>query len=106
MKKALILGLAITALNPLLAFAADDQYPAANFEPTVIYTDEQLAAQSSSASTGATAAADDKYPAANFAPTVIYSDESAAQASAPAAASAEVDPNYPAYNFQPKVIYP
>lgn len=106
MKKALILGLAITALNPLLAFAADDQYPAANFAPTVIYSDDQLIAQSSSGSAATTAAADDKYPAANFAPTVIYSDESAAHASAPAATSTEVDPNYPAYNFQPKVIYP
>jgi hypothetical protein len=102
MKKALILGLAITALNPFVTLAADDRYPASSFEPSVVYIDEQLAAQSSSAKTEI----DPKYPAANFEPTVIYMDENAAQSSTAVAAQVEIDPKYPAANFQPKVIYP
>jgi hypothetical protein len=102
MKKAFILGLAIISVNPYAAFAGDDKYPASNFEPSVVYMDEQLAAQSNSAKTEV----DAKYPAASFEPTVIYIDENAAQSSATVAAQVEVDPKYPAYNFQPKIIYP
>lgn len=94
MKKAFILGLAVTALNPFVAFAADSEYPAANFEPSVIYIDEQLAAQSASA---ATAQSDHDH---------TRCPEKSEHAAEVASAPVEVDPNYPAYNFQPTVIYP
>jgi hypothetical protein len=98
MKKAIILGLASIALNTFAAVAsADEQYPAANFEPSVIYIDEKAAAATQ---------VDEKYPAANFQPTVIFTDEAAAQQSSAAAEQAQEDPNYPAAYFKPKVIYP
>jgi len=62
---------------------AEDQYPAANFQPTVVFQDEayiannKSAAPSSSQSSSASsqsAAADDKYPAADFKPQVVYND--------------------------------
>lgn len=62
---------------------AEDQYPAANFQPTVVFQDEayiandKTAAPSSSQSSSAgsqSAAADDKYPAADFKPQVVYND--------------------------------
>jgi hypothetical protein len=93
MKKAFILGLAITVLSPFAAIAADDQYPASNFEPSVIYIDEQLAAQSASA------AAQDNHDHTRC-------PEKTSHVAEVAAAQVEVDPKYPAYNFQPKVIYP
>jgi len=99
MKNNILLGFAfaVTALNPVLASAAtDDKYPAANFEPTVIYLDKDLIQ---------TAAAepefDAKYPAANFQPTVIYADKDLIEA-----AEDKFDPKYPAAYFKPKVIYP
>lgn len=92
------LALAVTALSPLFAQAAtDDKYPAANFQPTVIYIDK--------AAVQTTAAAepefDAKYPAANFQPQVIYADKSLIEA-----AEDKTDPKYPAAYFKPKVIYP
>jgi hypothetical protein len=82
MKKIIILGLA-TAFIALTSFAAsaesDDQYPAANFQPKVVYIDKD-SVQSSSYT---------KCPAKK----TVEQD-------------AEFDPKYPAANFQPKVIYP
>lgn len=93
MKNALILGLAIAAISPFAAFAADDQYPASNFQPSVVYIDEQLAGQSA--------------PAANTQNSGDHSGcaDKSAQSSA-AATPVEVDPAHPAYNFQPKLVYP
>lgn len=58
-------------------FAADE-YPAANFEPKVLYSDSDYkhSASSSSASSkkAETSKADPKYPAANFQPEVLYQD--------------------------------
>jgi len=87
MRKIIILGLT-TAVIGLASFTAsaggDAQYPAANFQPKVIYIDKDLVKSSpeSSASTATgcppqkaeekVAEFDPKYPAANFVPKVIY----------------------------------
>jgi len=100
MKKSIILGLAVCAmsLNSLSALAAaDDKYPASNFEPSVTYIDETAAQAQSSAT-------DDKYPASNFQPKVTYIDESAA-GQTQLTKAVEIDEKYPAANFQSKVIY-
>lgn len=58
------------------AMAGEEKYPAASFQPSVIYSNAELIAKSGSASSSAQAAApvaaDPKYPAAYFAPSVIY----------------------------------
>ena len=79
MKKTIILGLA-TAVITLAAFTAsaesDDKYPAANFQPKVVYIDKESAKSSPKCPdqrpTEKAAEFDPKYPAANFAPKVIY----------------------------------
>jgi hypothetical protein len=93
MKNALILGLAIIAVSPFAAIAAEDPYPASNFEPSVVYMDEQLAAQSA-----APVAAQDSHDHTRCPDKSVHTEA--------AAAPVVVDPNYPAYNFQPTVIYP
>ena len=95
MNKNFFLGLAIAGilLNPLSASAASDgQYPAANFEPMVIYSANDAVAQND---------VDPKYPAANFTPSVIYLDNQLADQS-----QDSFDPKYPAAYFKPKVIFP
>ncbi|MBL6987504.1 MAG: hypothetical protein ISR72_10810 [Methylobacter sp.] len=79
MKKIIILGLttAVIALASLTASAAsDDQYPAANFQPSVIYIDKDAVKPSTKCPTPKSAEKevefDPKYPAANFVPKVIY----------------------------------
>lgn len=80
MKKILILGFA-TAVIALTTFTAsaesDSQYPAANFQPKVIYIDKDSVQTSAST-----------------------------KCACPADKEAEFDPKYPAANFVPKVIYP
>jgi len=53
-----------------------EEYPAANFQPTVIYSDVDETSQATSISTSKaeTSQPDANYPAANFQPTVVYSD--------------------------------
>ncbi len=80
MKKIIILGFAtaVISLASLTAFAgSDDPYPAANFQPKVIYIDKD---------------------------SVESSPKSPCQK--PAEKTPEFDPKYPAANFEPKVIYP
>jgi hypothetical protein len=80
MKKIIILGLTtvVIGLASLTASAgSDDQYPAANFQPKVIYIDKD---------------------------SVKSSPKCPAQT--PAEKKTEFDPKYPAANFEPKVIYP
>ncbi len=100
--------------------SADQQYPAADFKPEVIYQNNELIAKSSSAPaakvTGASAH-DAQYPAADFKPEVIYqnNDLIAKGSSATPAKSAPVakaaseesvhDAQYPAANFKPEVLY-
>jgi len=99
-----ILGLLIAGIisSPLTAIA-ESKYPAANFEPKVIFADE------SAKSTGSAkkSSFDAEYPAANFQPKVLYVDASAAKSStASTGEKSTFDPKYPAANFEPKVIYP
>ncbi len=74
-----LLSLLITAFVsiPLPAFANSDdsQYPATNFEPKVIFTDE------SAKSSDESSEFDSNFPAANFQPKILYVDASAAKAS-------------------------
>jgi len=60
---------------------ADTKFPAANFEPQVVYQDADYIKSNagSSATTSksiASSGVDKSFPAANFEPTVIYSDDS------------------------------
>ena len=57
-----------------------EDYPAANFEPTVIFSDVDEAGTQSSSSSGSRSnaeksQADSQYPAANFEPKIIYQDK-------------------------------
>ncbi len=100
MKKTMILGMAVTAIATInhQAIAADEQYPATNFQPKIIYQDDSVSQNSAPA-----AMSDSEYPAAYFQPKVIYqSDESITAAKQ----AVEFDPDYPAAYFQPKKIYP
>ncbi len=104
MKKSIILGMSVFGIifNSIQSFADNDQYPATNFQPKVIYIDKDLVK-----STPQKAEFDPKYPATNFQPKVIYIDKSAATTSSSTPRKkAEFDPKYPAANFEPKVIFP
>jgi hypothetical protein len=69
------------------AVGADQQYPAADFQPEVLYQDsDYIAKNSSSASTA-------------------KSPVSAPKTASSAAASKEVDSKYPAASFEPEVLY-
>ncbi len=104
--KKLILRLLISGIisTPLLAVANSDdsKYPAANFQPTVIFADESAKTSSASAQSSVF---DAKYPAANFQPKVLYVDASVAS-SGTTGKKSEFDPKFPAANFEPLVIYP
>jgi hypothetical protein len=69
------------------AAGADQQYPAADFQPEVLYQDSDYIAKSSSSTAAAKAHA------------------SSTTSSSSAAVSHEVDSKYPASNFQPEVLY-
>ena len=102
MNKTILSGFAALALGlaPLLASAAtDSQYPAANFQPTVIYIDKDAAVAEVAATEF-----DPKYPAAHFEAKVIYIDKALAEQTAEAEDLA--DPKYPAAYFKPRVIFP
>jgi hypothetical protein len=99
MKKMSFLGLAMAliVLNPLILSAAtDSKYPAADFEPSVIYLDKDAVAKDQ-----AQHESDPKYPASNFTPIVVFVDKQLADQT-----QDEYDPKYPAAYFKPKVIYP
>ncbi|MCX7067537.1 MAG: hypothetical protein NTW85_07595 [Methylococcales bacterium] len=89
MKKTIILGLAVAVMTVTSFTAlADSKYPAADFEPQVIYLDKSVATTQSPTPTNSPCPAN-----------------TTAQATAQPVAD-EFDPKYPAANFQPKVIYP
>jgi len=99
MRKSFLLALtmvsmALTSLNT--SAATDTRYPAADFQPSVIYQAPGIATKETSQE-----ANDPKFPAANFTPSVIFINKQAANQ------SEEVfDPKYPAAYFKPRVIYP
>ena len=67
----------IAALVVASPIVGAEDYPAANFQPTVIYSDvaeNEGKATSKSTSKAETSQPDSNYPAANFQPTVVYSD--------------------------------
>lgn len=109
MRKTIVSGLVITviALTAFKVNASDVRYPASNFQPKVVYMDENVAKTSAKETTEAT---DSQYPAANFQPKVIYPEAAGAQQTSakaqPVATEEEVDPKYPAAHFKPRVIYP
>jgi L-fucose mutarotase/ribose pyranase (RbsD/FucU family) len=93
MKKTIILGLAVAVMTVTsFTVLADSKYPAADFEPQVIFIDNNLAAQTAT-------------PASNAQTAVPCPANTVASATAQPAAD-EFDPKYPAANFHPKVIYP
>ena len=99
MKKTIFLGLlmAVIALNPLIVSAAtDSKYPAADFEPSVIYIDKDAAVADQAQNES-----DPKYPASTFTPIVVFVDNQLVDQT-----QDEFDPKYPAAYFKPKVIYP
>lgn len=99
MNKTIISGftVALIALNPVIASAAsNDKYPAANFEPSVIYIDKDAVTEEAAAPEF-----DPKYPAANFESKVVYIDNDLIEQ-----AEDKYDAKYPAAYYKPKVIYP
>lgn len=104
MKKKILGLLLIVGIfsSSLTAFAnTDSEYPAANFQPSVIFTDD------SAKSTASSSVFDPDYPAANFQPKILYIDASATTSNiASRGKQSTFDPKYPAANFEPKVIYP
>ncbi len=75
MRTPIIIGLfslAITLLPSISSANSDDsKYPAASFQPKVIYFDKE-AAKGPKKYVGEKSVYDPKYPAANFEPKVIY----------------------------------
>ena len=100
MKKMIVLGLAVAALNSLnVSAATDSKYPAANFESSVIYCAKEVVGDPIKNEV------DPKYPAANFTPIVLFVDTTLADQTK-AQDQDETDPKYPAAYFKPRVIYP
>jgi hypothetical protein len=105
-KKNNLLQSAIVALlvaSPFAAYAG--QYPAADFEPKVLYQDESVKSTSAAvivkaapvvaAAAPAATVSDSKYPAANFEPKVLFSDDSYKPSkSAPSIAPTTSTPEY------------
>jgi hypothetical protein len=87
----------LTGMSAVSAAAvANGQYPAADFQPKVVYQDESAKAAASSVPVAAQSAQPCKEAAVPAATT-------AASASKPV--QEDVDARYPAANFQPKVVY-
>ena len=102
----LILPTILISLNSSITVASE-KYPAANFEPTVIYSNQDYQATNTGKSTRETSKADANYPAANFEPKTIYLDDKyASKSNLDKRETSKADPKYPAANFEPKVIYP
>ncbi|MDI1231794.1 MAG: hypothetical protein PSU93_11655 [Methylobacter sp.] len=94
-------GLVVALLLASPVVGADTQYPAADFEPKVIYQDAEYIGQNKSASAEVStkqakpADVDSQYPAADFEPKVLYKDadykKSTATGSSSASESAATD---------------
>ncbi len=83
-------GLLMALLMGTTVASAQD-YPAADFQPKMVYQDPSIVASAPAAKNSAPAA-----PAATPCPTKEEKIE---------AQATEADPRYPAANFQPKVIF-
>lgn len=114
MKISLIISILTATLSLIPGISSansdDPNYPAANFQPKVVFqSDEAINASSSSRSMGEKSVNDPNYPAANFEPKVLYQDKDAIKTTSTSTFKGEksaYDPDYPAANFEPKVIYP
>ena len=75
-------GLLVSLLLSASVAEANNDYPATDFKPTVVYSDSDykhtgsLDSSSAKASTGEVSVADPAYPAANFQPEVLFEDSS------------------------------
>jgi len=102
----LLLPAIIMSLSSSMTVASE-KYPAANFEPTVVYVNKDYQEANTGTSSRKTSKADANYPAANFEPKVVYLDDKYAhESSTKKRETSKPDPKYPAANFEPKVIYP
>ena len=78
--KLVLTGVLATLLVSSQLVVADTKYPAADFQPQVVFQDNELIEKNSSkqaaspSKTAASSETDAKYPAANFQPQVVYSD--------------------------------
>lgn len=101
---------AVMLLSSTLAIA-DDEFPAADFQPKVIFENSSasVAARPSSTSAPEASATDSNYPAADYQPKVLYQNDAASADSSPkktvAEAPAAIDTEHPAADFQPKVLF-
>ena len=102
---------AVTLIPSISSANSDDRkYPATNFQPKVLYQDQEaIKTSGSNHSMGKKSVYDPKYPATHFEPKVLYQDKEAVKTSTSNVYTGEksvYDPKYPAANFEPKVIYP
>ncbi len=114
MKTSLIISILVTALAIIpgmsVANSDDSKYPAASFQPKVIFQSEDTRnALDSKKSIGEKSTFDPKYPATNFEPKILYQNKDTLKITRSLSFQGEkssYDPKYPAANFEPKVIYP
>ena len=114
MKISLIISILTATLSLIPGISSansdDPNYPAANFQPKVVFQSEEASnASGSSRTMGEKSVHDANYPAANFEPKVLYQDKDAIKTTSTSTFKGEksaYDPDYPAANFEPKVIYP
>lgn len=71
----LTIGLIATLLLASPLVGAEEQYPAANFEPVIVYQDTDYIGSQSASESGAQDVDFSETPAANFEPVVIYQDK-------------------------------
>jgi hypothetical protein len=85
MNKLTKVAMVLSLLSSPLAFAGED-YPAANFEPKVLFSSDEASSSAASAPVAAkaveTVEVDSNYPAANFQPKVTFNDEAYKHSSA------------------------
>lgn len=70
----LTIGIFVALLFTNTMTWAESKYPAADFEPKVLYQDSDYKPNKSSSTSSSTSQVDPKYPAANFEPKVLYKD--------------------------------
>lgn len=108
MKKNNLLQGAIVALLIASPFAtnAGTQYPAADFQPKVLYQDASVkSAPDTTYAVKPVPVDDKKYPAADFQPKVVFEASSSSSSVNTSSSVKEVDAKYPAANFEPKVLF-